>query len=70
MYIRQQANEYVEEQADWFRQMAALKSEKQRDIDAVRREKDAAWSGSALVIGIRQKGRVQKGLEEFQIGHH
>eukprot|EP00441_Pelagodinium_beii_P035421 CAMPEP_0197638080 /NCGR_PEP_ID=MMETSP1338-20131121/13101_1 /TAXON_ID=43686 ORGANISM="Pelagodinium beii, Strain RCC1491" /NCGR_SAMPLE_ID=MMETSP1338 /ASSEMBLY_ACC=CAM_ASM_000754 /LENGTH=816 /DNA_ID=CAMNT_0043210595 /DNA_START=215 /DNA_END=2665 /DNA_ORIENTATION=- len=38
-YIRQQAHEYIEGQAEWCRQIAEVRSESQREVEKVRREK-------------------------------
>merc|ERR1719195_2070166 len=39
-YIRQQAQEYIEGQAEWSRQIAEVKSECLRELEKVKREKE------------------------------
>mmetsp|Transcript_111493 Transcript_111493/g.193239 ORF Transcript_111493/g.193239 Transcript_111493/m.193239 type:complete len:1055 (-) Transcript_111493:179-3343(-) len=40
VYIRQQAQEYTEGQAEWSRQIAEVRGECQRELDRVKREKE------------------------------
>mmetsp|Transcript_3664 Transcript_3664/g.9304 ORF Transcript_3664/g.9304 Transcript_3664/m.9304 type:complete len:1082 (-) Transcript_3664:211-3456(-) len=40
MHMQQQTQEYLDEQVQWHRQMEELRSENQREVEGVRREKD------------------------------
>eukprot|EP00440_Ansanella_granifera_P015163 gb/GFBE01016480.1/.p1 GENE.gb/GFBE01016480.1/~~gb/GFBE01016480.1/.p1 ORF type:complete len:864 (+),score=212.45 gb/GFBE01016480.1/:1-2592(+) len=72
-YIRQQAHEYIEGQAEWSRQIAEVRSESLRDVEKVRREKEEVERQARQEL-LRLKHRIRElggGDEAFSLdaGH-
>eukprot|EP00928_Gymnodinium_smaydae_P004262 TRINITY_DN11471_c0_g1_i4.p1 TRINITY_DN11471_c0_g1~~TRINITY_DN11471_c0_g1_i4.p1 ORF type:complete len:862 (+),score=197.99 TRINITY_DN11471_c0_g1_i4:77-2662(+) len=64
-YIRAQAQEYVEGQAEWGRQLAEVRGECNRDLDRVRREKEEVERQARVeLLRLRQRLREQGRLED------
>eukprot|EP00931_Biecheleriopsis_adriatica_P059380 TRINITY_DN35527_c0_g1_i1.p1 TRINITY_DN35527_c0_g1~~TRINITY_DN35527_c0_g1_i1.p1 ORF type:complete len:761 (-),score=216.23 TRINITY_DN35527_c0_g1_i1:66-2348(-) len=68
-YIRQQAHEYIEGQAEWSRQIAEVRSESLREVEKVRREKEEVERQARHEL-LRLKHRIRElggGDEAFSL---